>query len=120
MNEKKDCEKEQKRKKEILFWLNPASITLIVFIVLSIIVIIIEAIEWKTWEIHLIQIFIFFIIGGIIFLIVVWFWSIELYMSSWTLTFSPFISILPVILLLGYRKVKIDGSFLTKEFRIVA
>ena len=56
----------KKNKKEILFWLNPASITLIVFIVLSIIVIIIEAIEWKTWEIPLIQIFIFFIIGGII------------------------------------------------------
>jgi hypothetical protein len=119
-----DCSEYEKRKKaerkRIKFWLNPACITFIVFLILAIITIIIEAVSLKVWQTPLIQLSLWLIIGTLILFGIGFLWTNEMFISSWTLAFSPLISIFPTIVFLGYRKVKLDGTLHGDDLKIIA
>lgn len=108
--EDSNCDKYEKKRKELHYFLNPSIIALFIFLFLAIVVIVAESITWQTWEIPLIQISLIFIVGAIVFVSLIFLWAAELFISAWTLALSPIILITPSVILLAYRKILIEGD----------
>lgn len=100
----------KKRSPNLKYWLNSANISLIVTTILIIAAIIVEGVEFNNWWVPLLEILVVIIFAIILLAVVGFLWTNEYYVSCWTIAYFPLISVVPILLLLTYRKVQIDGK----------